>query len=145
MTEDLVIGSVPILGNLASLVLDYAFMRRVDDSARRVFQERWLRRRGKVSVIPPAEVSTRSQSLSVIWEATREILYLGSYGVGFVATLPVVATAQVARFLLPEPVVRGGADGARDAVAAGDRLHQGAHATGPLPASVSPRPAGAPA
>ena len=59
LTEDLVIEAVPIVGMLVSVVVDYAYMRRVDFAARRVFQRRWLRRRGKVTVIAPAEVSRR--------------------------------------------------------------------------------------
>ncbi len=138
VAEDLLIEALPVLGEVAGLVLDYAFMRRVDEAARRVFQERWLRRRGKVLVIPPAEVGLRSQSLSVAWEASLEVLYLGSFGLGFVATLPVVAAAKVLQRSLPEPAIRGATDGARDAVASADRLREGLEAVPPLPA---PQPA----
>ena len=103
-----------------------------------MFQERWLRRRGKVLVIPPAEAGLRSQSLSVAWEASREVLYLGSFGLGFVATLPVAAAAMVLKRSLPDPAIRGATDGARDAVASVDRLREGIGAVAPLPA---PRPA----
>jgi hypothetical protein len=135
MAEDLAIGALPILGELASVVLDYAFMRRVDDAARRVFQERWLRRRGKVLVIPPAEVGLRSKSLSVAMGAAREVLYLGCYGLGFVATMPVVAAAALLERSLPEPALRGATDGARAAVASVDRLRDAVPAAAPLPAS----------
>ncbi len=138
LAEDLVIGSLPILGEPAAIVLDYAFMRRVDTAAHRVFQERWLRRRGKVLVIPPAESGVRSQSLSVAWEASREVVYLGSFGLGFVATLPVAAAAKVLRRSLPEPAIRGATVGARDAADAVDRLRERVGAMGRLPA---PRPA----
>lgn len=40
VVDDLPIESVPIVGDVANLVLDYAFVRRVDLTARRVFQER---------------------------------------------------------------------------------------------------------
>jgi hypothetical protein len=138
LAEDLVIEALPILGEVAAVVLDYAFMRRVDNAARRVFQERWLRRRGKVLVIPPAEVGLRSQSLSVAWEASREVLYLGSFGIGFVATLPLAAAAMVLERSLPEPAIRGATDGARDAIASVDRLREGIGAAPQLPV---PRPA----
>ena len=71
LADDLVIEAVPVLGEVAAVVLNYAFMRRVDNAVRRAFQERWLRRRGKIPAIPPAEVGLRSQSLSVAWEASR--------------------------------------------------------------------------
>jgi hypothetical protein len=138
MAEDLAVEALPILGELAAVVLDYAFMRRVDNAARRVFQERWLRRRGKVLVIPPAEVGLRSRGLSVAWEASREVLYLGSFGLGFVATMPVVAAAAVLRRSLPEPAIRGATDGARAAVASVDRLRVGLGADAPL---TTPAPA----
>jgi EcsC protein family len=140
LAEDLVIESLPILGEVAAVVLDYAFMRRVDIAARRVFQERWLRRRGKVLVIPPVEAGLPSRSLSVAWEASREAIYLGSFGLGFVVTLPVAAAAMVLKRTLPEPAIRGATDGARDAVASADRLRErvGVESIAPLPA---PRPA----
>ena len=34
LAEDLVIGAVPVLGEMSAIVLDYAFMRRVDTAAR---------------------------------------------------------------------------------------------------------------
>ena len=106
LAEDVAIEALPVLGEVAAVVLDYAFMRRVDDAARRVFQERWLRRRGKVLVIPPAEDGLRSQSLSVAWEASREVVYLGSFGMGFVATLPMAAAAAFLKRSLPGPAIR---------------------------------------
>ena len=48
MLEDLAFGAVPILGDLTSILMDYDFVRRVDITARRVFQERWLKDHGKV-------------------------------------------------------------------------------------------------
>jgi hypothetical protein len=138
LAEDLVVEALPLVGEVAAVVLDYGFMRRVDIAARRVFQERWLRRRGKVLVIPPAETGLRSQRLTVAWEASREVVYVGSFGLGFVATLPVVAAAKVLKQSLSEPVIRGATDGARDAVATVDRLREGAGAITALPA---PRPA----
>ncbi len=122
LAEDLVLEAVPFLGEIATVVLDYAFMRRVDTAARRVFQERWLRRRGKVLVIPPAQDVPPSRSFPVVFEATREVLYLGSFGLGYLATLPVAAAGAMLKRSLPEPVIRGATDGARDAEIAVDRL-----------------------
>ncbi len=53
MLEDLAFGAVPILGDLTSILMDYDFVRRVDITARRVFQERWLKDHGKVEKIYP--------------------------------------------------------------------------------------------
>ncbi len=39
LIEDLAFGVVPILGDVTSILMDYDFIRRVDISARRVFQE----------------------------------------------------------------------------------------------------------
>jgi hypothetical protein len=134
MAEDLAVEALPVLGEVAAVVLDYAFMRRVDISARRVFQERWLRRRGKVLVIPPAEAGPRSRSLSVAWEAAQEVLYLGSFGLGFVATFPVAAAAILLKRSVPESAIRGATDGARDAIASIDRLRDRIGAAAPSPA-----------
>jgi hypothetical protein len=131
LAEDLVLEALPVLGEVAAVVIDYAFMRRVDIAARRVFQERWLRRRGKVLVIAPTEAGLRSPSLSVAWEASREVVYLGCFGLGFAVTFPVVAAARALKRTLPEPAVRGATDGARDAVALVDRLREGVGAVAP--------------
>jgi hypothetical protein len=136
LAEDLAVEALPVLGEVAAVVLDYAFMRRVDIAARRVFQERWLRRRGKVLVIPPAEAGVRSQSLTVACEASREMLYLGCFGLGFLATLPMAAAAVVLKRSLPEPAIRGATDGAHDAVAWVDRLREGVGGVAP---SSAPR------
>jgi hypothetical protein len=137
LAEDLAIGALPVLGEVAAVVLDYDFMRRVDNAARRVFQERWLRRRGKVLVIPPAQAGLRSESLSLAWEASRDALYLGGFALGFVATLPAAAAAVVMNRSLPEPAIRGATDGARAAMASVGRLREGVGAVAPLPAPRS--------
>ena len=142
LTEDLVIEAVPIVGMLVSVVVDYAYMRRVDFAARRVFQERWLRRRGKVTVIAPAEVSRRARSLWVAWEATNELTYLGSYAVGFVVSVPFAAVGTLVT-RLPGPVVRGVEDGSRDAIASADHVLEHLRSLDRSPGSLSPtgRPA----
>jgi hypothetical protein len=63
LIEDLAFGVVPILGDISSILMDYDFVRRVDITARRVFQERWLCDRGKVTEIFPAPESRRRSSL----------------------------------------------------------------------------------
>ena len=51
--EDLAFGAVPIVGDVTSILMDYDFIRRVDTTARRVFQERWLKDHGKLDEIHP--------------------------------------------------------------------------------------------
>ena len=46
---------IPILGAAVGVIMDNAFIHGVEETARRTFQERWLREKGKVDVIPPAE------------------------------------------------------------------------------------------
>ncbi len=122
--DDLVLEVVPFVGDALSTVLDYAFVRRVDVTARRVFQERWLRDNGTVDKIPPAKLSHRVQTGRAARELAAEAFYLGGYGLGFVVTAPIaVAGALAAR--LPGPVVRGASDGARDAIESADELAAG--------------------
>src|SRR5205823_4310250 len=46
---------VPGIGAVSGALLNLSFMHRVDVTARRVFQERWLSDNGKVREIAPAE------------------------------------------------------------------------------------------
>ncbi|MBV8555084.1 MAG: EcsC family protein [Planctomycetaceae bacterium] len=144
LVEDLVFEVVPIVGGLVSVFDDYAYMRRVDFAARRVFQERWLRRRGKVTVIAPAEVSRRARSLWVAWEATNELIYLGSFAVGFVVSVPFAAVGTLAT-RLPGPVVRGMEDGSRHAIASADSVLEHLRSRDRPPGSLSDLSASLPA
>ncbi|MFO0951731.1 MAG: EcsC family protein [Isosphaeraceae bacterium] len=75
VADDVPLEAVPVVGDLSSLVLDYAFVRRVDATARRVFQERWLRARGKVREIPPALQGQRRSSLEGVACVASEVTY----------------------------------------------------------------------
>ena len=135
LAEDFVIGSVPVLGEVAAVVLDYAFMRRIDIASRRVFQERWLRRRGKVLVIPPAEAGLRSKSLSVAWESSRGGPLPRWFRAGIRGDTPrwlPPGGCWSDRCLCPRSEVRR--TGARDAVASVDRMCENPGAVAPLPA-----------
>ena len=50
---------VPGVGAISGALLNLAFIRRIDVTARRVFQERWLQDDGKVVEIAPAVVHER--------------------------------------------------------------------------------------
>ena len=51
---------VPGVGAISGAMLNLAFIKRVEATSRRVFQERWLRERGKVGVIEPLEIHARA-------------------------------------------------------------------------------------
>jgi len=110
--DDLPIESVPVVGDVANLVLDYAFVRRADLTARRVFQERWLRANGKVESIPPAAESRRRSSIEGIAAVGSEVAYLGAYGVSFGVTFPAALAALAVESVAPESVLQGFRDGA---------------------------------
>ena len=112
IVDDLPIESIPIVGDVANLVLDYAFVRRVDLTARRVFQERWLRANGKVASIEPSPVSKRRSSFEGIAAVASEVAYVGAYGVSFGVTFPATLAALAVESVAPDAVLRGFRDGA---------------------------------
>jgi hypothetical protein len=112
VVDDLPIESIPVVGDVANLVLDYAFVRRADLTARRVFQERWLRANGKVESIPPAPGFRRRSSVEGIVAVASEIAYAGAYGVSFGVTFPATLAALAVESVAPESVLQGFRDGA---------------------------------
>jgi hypothetical protein len=110
-------------------VLDYAFVRRADLTARRVFQERWLRANGKVESIPPAAESRRRSSIEGLAAVGSEIAYTGAYGVSFGVTFPATLAALAVESVAPEVVLQGFRDGASAATGDSreflDRLSKG--------------------
>jgi len=121
MFEDLAFGSVPILGDVTSILMDYDFVRRVDITARRVFQERWLKDRGKLDEIFPAPESRRRSSLEGGVDLLAQMAYVGSYGIAFGITLPLAVIAQGAASY-DNSLVRGCKQGARHAAEDADRF-----------------------
>ena len=101
MFEDLAFGAVPILGDVTSILMNYDFVRRVDITARRVFQERWLKDRGKVDEIFPAPESRRRSSLQGGLGLFAQLCYAGIYGIAFGATFPLALAAGDCRRLRP--------------------------------------------
>jgi hypothetical protein len=88
--------SVPGIGLISGAVLNLAFLRRIDITARRVFQERWLEDNHKVRAIKPAPVHERH--LLEGWRgALGRAAYSGTYSVGFGMTLPVCLIASLFR------------------------------------------------
>jgi hypothetical protein len=87
---------VPGVGLISGAFLNLAFIRRVDVTARSVFQERWLEDNGKVHCIKPAPVHERN--LVHGWRGGfGRAAYAGFYSVGFGATLPVWLVSSLFR------------------------------------------------
>jgi EcsC protein family len=82
-----VFEAIPGIGAISGAVLNLAFMRKVDETARRVFQERWLKDSGKVQSISPAPVHERD--IATGWAgALGRVTYRGCYFAGFGVALP---------------------------------------------------------
>jgi EcsC protein family len=118
VVDDLPIESIPVVGDVANLVLDYAFVRRADLTARRVFQERWLQANSKVESIPPSPEFHRRSSIEGIVAVGSEVVYAGAYGVSFGVTFPTILAGLVVESVAPDSVFQGVRDGA--SAASGD-------------------------
>jgi EcsC protein family len=90
-----VFESVPGLGTISGAALNLAFMRSVDNVARRVFQERWLRENGRVrSIIAPAPAASRD--LAEGWGGIiAQAAHTGCYCAGFGVALPAYLLASL--------------------------------------------------
>lgn len=85
---------IPGVGAISGALLNLAFMRKVDDTARRVFQERWLRHNGKVQTILPGPIHERH--LAGGWAgALGRAVYSSSYGLAFGITFPAWMVASL--------------------------------------------------
>jgi hypothetical protein len=125
---DLAIGAVPLVGDVTWIMMDYDFIRRVDITARRVFQERWLKDRGKLTEIFPAQASRRRSSLRGGADLAAQLCYAASYGIAFGVTIPLALAARgLSSF--ENPVARGARDGADQASHDADRFLAGLRAS----------------
>ena len=88
MIEQITLESIPVAGDLISMILDYDFMHHVDMTARYVFRERRLRESGKIKRINPSPVSKRRKAYVEAIEATSQIGYMFGYGLSFVGSYP---------------------------------------------------------
>lgn len=112
--EGSVMEFVPYLGILVSVYNDYEYFHHLMITARRVFQERHLRDLGKVVSIPPADVAARESTAINLFDFARELVYTGSFGVGYGASFVGYGLMRLIRANLPE-TARGIDDGAEDA------------------------------
>jgi hypothetical protein len=83
-----VVDLIPVVGTAVSFLFDSQFMHGVDEAARRIFQERWLRDHGRVEEIPPAPVETRRSSLEEFGLALGQGLYCVGAVSGFTISFP---------------------------------------------------------
>lgn len=115
MLAEEAIDLIPVVGTAVSFLFDSTFMHSVDETARRIFQERWLRRNRGLAAIAPAGEMVRNSSFGEFGLALGQLVYTGGAVVGFVATLPfaVVRTLSGRR---PNPIARGARAGADRAV-----------------------------
>ncbi len=116
-----VFEEIPGVGAISGALLNLTFMHRVDVTARRIFQERWLRDLGKIQEVAPAEVPARQ--LASGWPgALGRATYAGAYYMGFGLTFPVWIAASLFR-PMDNAMARGLWDGAAAATeAAGQAL-----------------------
>ncbi len=125
LTADLALEVVPIVGDAVTILLDFSMMKRVNRTARRVFEERWLRDAAKIDgEIAPAPQHPRDDALRTLGDLAGHAVYLTSFGVSFGVTVPFALAGQAARWL-PGPVGRGARDGARDAVRSVNQIRAG--------------------
>lgn len=113
---------VPGIDIVSGGLLNLAFMYKVEQAARFVFQERWLRENGKVTHIEPAKPVHRIAHHGGSWRglAMRSV-YASAYGASFAVALPAYTVASMLGSS-NNAVTRGIRDGARAASARVDRL-----------------------
>ncbi len=119
-TVDLVsrhlVDIVPVVGTAMSFLFDSSFMHSVDDTARRVFQERWLRDNRGIGPVVASPITSQKSSLAEMSLVVGQTLYCFGSVVGFTATLPGALIASlVGRG--PKAAVLGARHGTRIAVA----------------------------
>jgi len=110
LLQDLAIGAVPLLGDITWIPMNYDIVHRVVITARRVFQERWLRDRRKVTEIVPASKSGRRSSLEGGIGLAAHLCYAGSYGRAYRVTIPLALAARAVSSF-ENPVARGARQG----------------------------------
>lgn len=79
---------IPVVGTAVSFLFDSQFMHSIDEAARRIFQERWLRDRGLVEEIPPAAIEARRSSLEEFGLALGQGIYCIGAVAGFTVSFP---------------------------------------------------------
>jgi hypothetical protein len=100
-----VFEEVPGIGVISGALLNLNFMHQVDVTARKVFQERWLKDNGKITDIAAAESLPRNLALGWAGLAGRA-LYSTVYKVSFGVTVPAYAAISMCRGIGPERALK---------------------------------------
>ncbi len=130
VASDLALEAVPIVGDPVAIILDYTMMKRVDRTARMVFQERWLKDNGRIEgEIAAVPAHPRDEAVRNLREIAGQTMYLASFGIGFGVVLPIAAVGLAAG-VLPSAARRGARDGARDAMRSVEEFRAGWSETG---------------
>jgi hypothetical protein len=89
-----VFEELPGIGGISGALLNLFFMRKINSTAQRVFQERWLRDSGKIRAIEPTEAP--AHHLAVGWGgALAGAGISASYRFGFAVALPFYVVASI--------------------------------------------------
>jgi len=132
---------IPVVGTAVSFLFDSQFMHSVDETARRVFQERWLRDRAVVATVAPAPTCVRESSYAEIGRALGQGLYCVGAVAGFGVSFPCRLVQHA--FGSPRSVVgRGARHGSHAAVGDARQVLAGLRESFADPAG-EPRPAAA--
>ncbi len=118
------------------LILDHAFLNRVDVVARRAFQERWLVDNGKAEAIAPSAPRRRS-ALDDVNRVMSQMAYIVGSTIGFGAVFPVVVLCELMS-RGEHAGAQGVRDGARAAVNDADQFLAGLLGRDP-PETKTPR------
>jgi hypothetical protein len=116
------------------LILDHAFLNRVDAITRRAFQERWLVDNGKADAIAPS-VPRRRSSLDDMNRAVSQMAYIVGGAIGFGAVFPMVVMCELLT-RGDHAGARGIRDGARSAVKDADEFLAGLLGREPPPTEL---------
>lgn len=95
ITQIEVFEDIPVFGAATGALLNLATVHKTDETARRLFQERWLRDRGKIDVIEPAVPKEYIPALAGWSGAFARAGYSTLRGAGFGAAFPVHLVAQL--------------------------------------------------
>lgn len=123
--EGSVMEFVPYFGILVSVYNDFEYFHHLIITARRVFQERHLRDLGKIDEIPPAGQATRESTLRNVAGFARELVYTGSFGLGYgVGFLGYGISRLLSDYVPPvgQGLVEGTANATNDARNAADQV-----------------------
>lgn len=134
--------SVPLVGEAVGIVLDNDFVLQVEEAARCIFQERWLRESGKLNTILPTESSR--DVLHSVAAGVEGSIYTIAYGLGFGLTFPGALISRAGSGALPPAIVHGFEEGARAASRDASRVVSVVKRSSRAKTAPSTGPAGSP-